>query len=143
MLRKIGILRIISIVVGGFEILILSELFRIYGEPRFRSSDGYILFNCAIVVAITVVILRATIRSPEWRSSFRILIVGSIGILGAASSVLLSLSLVEDSKLANVASLTGAVCGGLWLFALFVFLIVRAKIVQERFTARRQQIKRI
>jgi hypothetical protein len=144
MIRRSGLLRIITIIGGGLGILILSQLYRIYIEPRFRLSDAYLLFNCAIVAVITVSIIRTSMRSSEWQKASRILIVGSIGVFGAASTILLSLSLFllgVSASLAETAALTAASCGGVWLISLLIFFIVKAKIAQERFAAQRQSIK--
>ena len=142
--RRSGLLRITAIIIGGLGILILSQLYRIYIERRFRLSDAYLLLNCAIVAAITVSIIRTNMRSPEWQKASRLLIVGSIGVLGAASTILLSISLPlsgVSASLAETAALTGAACGGVWLISLLIFFIVKAKIAQERFSAQRHSIK--
>jgi hypothetical protein len=132
-------LRVIWAVSVGASLLIFAQLFLIGRREVFGSESIYLLINSIVIACITIAIVREVIRNSKWRNSWRVSIIGAVGVAGTLMLLLLNfgaISVLSAPQLALAITLTGGACGLIWLLGIFLFLIIRIKIAQEAFKAR-------
>lgn len=138
-LRCTGILRVIWAVTLGAGLLILAQVFLRDHHTVFGSEETFIVIHAIITTIITFAIVQAVLRNPKWHNSWKILIIGSVGVAGALMILLFILGgmLLESTPQLALASIrTGFVCFGIWLLGTFLFLVIRIKVAQDAFRMR-------
>jgi hypothetical protein len=137
-LRETGMLRVIWAMSLGAGLLIFYQLVLRDRETVFGSGAIFTIIHVVIASVITIAIVREVLHNPKWRSSWRILIVVSVGIAGTLMPLLLILGIFLESapQIALLSVRTGFACGGIWLLGIFSFLIIRVKIAQDAYRAR-------